>query len=155
MSNLKVFALGGLQEVGKNCYCIEKNEDLMIVDYGVLFVNKNNLADGAVPDFAYLQENRQKIKGLFVTHAHEDHVGGIPYLLQLLPNIPVYGSEFSISFLKQKLGTRNKESLIIFSDDTVIRTNEFRVSFFRVTHSIPGAFGLIVEVIADQSRLVL
>ncbi|CAG8470608.1 17636_t:CDS:2 [Gigaspora margarita] len=147
-----LFALGGLQEVGKNCYCIEKNEDLIIVDYGVLFVNNNNLADGAIPDFTYLQENRQKIKGLFVTHAHEDHIGGLPYLLQLLPNIPVYGSEFSISFLKQKLGTRNKERLIIFSDDTVIRTNEFRVSFFRVTHSIPGAFGLIVEAIEDQSQ---
>ncbi|CAG8452930.1 10872_t:CDS:2 [Racocetra fulgida] len=155
MSNLKIFALGGLHEVGKNCYCIEKSEDLIIVDYGVLFINNNNLADGAIPDFTYLQENSQKIKGLFITHAHEDHIGGIPYLLQFLPPIPIYGSEFSISYLKQKLGVRNKNRLIIFSDDTIIRTNEFRISFFRVTHSIPGSFGLIVEVIADQSRLVL
>ncbi|CAG8805822.1 15348_t:CDS:2, partial [Racocetra persica] len=149
----------GLQEVGKNCYCLEKNDDLIIVDCGVKFVNNNNLADGTIPNFTYLQENRKKIKGLFLTHAHEDHVGGIPYLLQVLPQIPVYGSEFSISYLKQKLGVRDNRDkqfrTVIFGDDTVVRTEEFRVSFFRVTHSIPGSFGLIVEVLADNSRIVL
>ena len=88
-NNLKIAALGGLQEVGKNCYIIEKNDDLIIIDCGVKFLNNNNLADGTIPNFSYLQENQKKIKGLFITHAHEDHIGGIPYLLQLIPHIPI------------------------------------------------------------------
>src|SRR6266487_7087605 len=155
-NNLKVFALGGLHEVGKNCYILEKNEDIIVIDCGIKFLNGSNLADGTIPNFSYLFENRQRIKGLFITHGHEDHIGGIPYLLQLIPSIPVYGSEFSISLLKQKIrGEENKEKTTIFRDDTVIRTGEFRVNFFRVTHSIPGSFGLIVEVLQDNTRIVI
>jgi len=152
-NNLKIAALGGLQEVGKNCYIIEKNDDLIIIDCGVKFLNNNNLEDGTISNFSYLQENQKKIKGLFITHAHEDHIGGIPYLLQLIPHIPIYGSEFSISLLKQKLGSRTKSRTIIFRDESVVRTREFRVNFFRVTHSIPGSFGVIVESLADNLRI--
>ena len=154
-SNLKIFALGGLHEVGKNCYVFEKNEDIIIVDCGVKFLNGSNLANGIIPNFSYLVANQKKIKGLFVTHGHEDHIGGIPYLLQSIPNIPIYGSEFSISLIKQKLRGEKKEKTTIFQDDTVIRTAEFRVSFFRVTHSIPGSFGLIIEVVKDKARIVI
>jgi len=154
-SNLKIFALGGLHEVGKNCYVLEKNDDIIIVDCGIKFLNGSNLADGTIPNFSYLLENRKKIKGLFITHGHEDHIGGIPYLLPLIPNIPIYGSEFSISLLKQKLRGEEKEKTTIFHDDTVVRTGEFRVSFFRVTHSIPGAFGLMVEATRDNVRIVI
>jgi ribonuclease J len=92
---------------------------------------------------------------LFITHGHEDHIGGIPYLLQLIPTIPIYGSEFSISLLKQKLRGESKEKTTIFRDDTIIRTGEFRVSFFRVTHSIPGSFGLMIEAVKDNVRIVI
>jgi ribonuclease J len=154
-SNLKIFALGGLHEVGKNCYVLEKNNDIIIVDCGVKFVNGSDLADGTIPNFSYLLENKERIKGLFITHGHEDHIGGIPYLIQLIPNIPIYGSEFSISLLKQKLRGENKDKTIIFQDDTVIQTREFRVNFFRVTHSIPGSFGLIIEAIENDARIVI
>ncbi|MCE8163025.1 MAG: ribonuclease J [Candidatus Moeniiplasma glomeromycotorum] len=154
-SNLKIFALGGLHEVGKNCYILEKNNEIIIVDCGVKFLSNSNLANSAIPDFTYLRQNQSKIKALFITHGHEDHIGGIPYLLQLIPTIPIYGSAFSISLLKSKLGKGEKENTIIFQDDTVIRTGEFRVSFFRVTHSIPGSFGLIIEVLADNYRIVI
>src|SRR4051794_38629530 len=154
-SNLKIFALGGLHEVGKNCYVFEKNDDIIVIDCGIKFLNGNNLADGTIPDLSYLYENRRKIKGLFITHGHEDHIGGIPYLLQLIPNLPIYGSEFSISLLKQKLKGEEKEKTTIFQDDTVIRTGEFRFSFFRVTHSIPGSFGIIIEVLQDNTCLVV
>jgi len=154
-SNLKIFALGGLHEVGKNCYVLEKNEDIIIVDCGIKFLNGSNLADGTVPNFSYLLANQKKIKGLFITHGHEDHIGGIPYLLKLIPNIPIYGSEFSISLLKQKLRGESKEKTTIFQDDTIIRTGEFRVSFFRVTHSIPGSFGLIIETVKDNARIAI
>ena len=154
-NSLKIFALGGLHEVGKNCYILEKNEDIIIVDCGVKFLNGSNLADGIIPDFSYLLENRKKIKGLFITHGHEDHIGGIPYLLKSIPTLPIYGSEFSISLLKQKLRGENKGKTTIFRDDTVIRTGEFRVSFFRVTHSIPGSFGLMIEVIKDNLKVII
>src|SRR3954463_524828 len=120
-NNLKVFALGGLHEVGKNCYCLEKNNDLIIVDCGVKFLNNNNLADGTIPNFAYLQANKEKIKGLFITHGHEDHIGGIPYLLQLIPNIPIiYGSGFSVSLLKSKLREEERKKVKSFHEDEVI-----------------------------------
>src|SRR4051812_30087310 len=154
-SNLKIFALGGLHEVGKNCYILEKNDDIIIVDCGIKFLNNSNLADGIIPNFSYLFEKRKKIKGLFITHGHEDHIGGIPYLLQLIPSIPIYGSEFSISLLKQKLRGEEKEKTTIFNDDTVVRTGEFRVSFFRVTHSIPGSFGIMVEATRDNVKIVI
>ena len=154
-ANLKIFALGGLHEVGKNCYVFEKNDDIIVIDCGIKFLNGNNLADGTIPNLSYLYENRRRIKGLFITHGHEDHIGGIPYLLQLIPTLPIYGSEFSISLLKQKLKGEEKEKTTIFHDDTIISTGEFRVSFFRVTHSIPGAFGLIIEVIRDNTRIVI
>ncbi|CAI2180827.1 14119_t:CDS:2 [Funneliformis geosporum] len=146
--NLKILALGGLHEVGKNCYIIEKKDDLIIVDCGIKFLNNGyNLANGMIPNFAYLKDNKERIKGLFITHGHEDHIGGIPYLLEEIGyHFPVYGSTFALAWLKKKLG--NKESLlksIIFSDDTVISTAEFRVSFFRVTHSIPGSFVKLAE----------
>ncbi|CAJ0842824.1 4717_t:CDS:2, partial [Entrophospora sp. SA101] len=154
--HLKILALGGLHEVGKNCYVIEKKEDLIIIDCGIKFLNNGyNLANGIIPNFAYLKSNKERIKGLFITHGHEDHIGGIPYLLEEIGyDFPVYGSAFALALLKGKLG--NKENLlkgVIFSDETVVRTAEFRVSFFRVTHSIPGSFGLVVET--SRSRIVL
>ncbi|RHZ35367.1 ribonuclease J [endosymbiont GvMRE of Glomus versiforme] len=155
-SNLKIFALGGLHEVGKNCYILEKNEDIIIVDCGIKFLNNSNsLADGVIPDFSYLLENKKKIKGLFITHGHEDHIGGIPYLLQLIPNIPVYGSEFSILRLEQNLRDKKTRKTIIFRDHTIVNTKEFQIGFFRVTHSIPGSFGLIIEVISDNIRIII
>src|SRR3954453_12802892 len=154
-NNLKIFALGGLHEVGKNCYVLEKNNELIIVDCGVKFLNNSNLSSSAIPEFTYLRQNREKVKALFITHGHEDHIGAIPYLLQLFPTLPIYGSTFSISLLKNKLGSGDKEKITIFKDETIIRTGEFRVSFFRVTHSIPGSFGLIIEVLAEKKRIVI
>ena len=155
-NNLKIFALGGLHEVGKNCYVLEKDQDIIIVDCGIKFLNGSNLADGTIPNFSYLLTNKKKIKGLFITHGHEDHIGGIPYLLPLIPAFPVYGSEFSASLIKQKLREEEKKRVEIFRDDEPIRIgSEFRVSFFRVTHSIPGSFGVVIEVIRDNTRIVI
>src|SRR5437763_14537009 len=153
--NLKIFSLGGLQEVGKNCYCFEKGEDLIIVDCGVKFLNDNNLVDGSVPNFSYLIEKKEKIKGLFITHGHEDHIGGIVFLLELIPTVPIFGSKFSISHLKKKLDKKRKYKLFTFNDNTIENTVEFTIKFFSVTHSIPGSFGIILEVKKDNSRIIL
>lgn len=155
-NKLKIFALGGLNEVGKNCYILEKNEELIIIDCGVKFANEGySLIDGIIPNFNYLKEKKEKIKGLFITHGHEDHIGGIPYLLEEVGNnFPIYGSAFSLALIKAKLGAKESQvKSVIFDDDTAIQTTEFRVTFFRVTHSIPGAFGLIVET--NKARVIL
>jgi len=156
--NLKIFALGGLCEIGKNCYIIEKENDIIIVDCGIKFINDPNfinLADGIIPDFSYLLKNKEKIKALFITHGHEDHVGAISFLLDAIPFIPIYGSKFSISLLKQKIKDKKEIKLNIFEDDSIITTNEFKIFFFRVTHSIPGSFGLMIETNKDKTRIIL
>lgn len=154
--NLRVFALGGLNEVGKNCYVLEKKNDIIIIDAGIKFLNSNyNLANAIIPNFEYIKKNKDKVKAIFISHGHEDHIGAMPYLLEILPNVPVYGSDFSLAILKQKMRNGFKLISSSFSDDTVISTSEFKVGFFRVTHSIPGSFGLIVEVIEDESRIIL
>jgi ribonuclease J len=154
--SLKIFALGGLHEVGKNCYVLEKNEDLIIVDCGIKFLNNGyNLANGMIPNFAYLKNNKKRIKGLFITHGHEDHIGGIPYLLEEIGyDFPIHGPAFALALLKEKLGNKAnllEKKTVVFSK--VVSTTEFRIDFFRVTHSIPDSFGLIVETAC--SRIVL
>jgi ribonuclease J len=151
----KIFALGGLYEVGKNCYVLEKGNDIVIVDAGIKFVSENNLADGIIPNFDYLIKNKEKIKAILITHGHEDHVGAIPYLIKKIPGIPIYGSNFSISLLKQKLTKQEIKNLHIFRDETKITTKEFRFSFFRVTHSIPGSFGIIANVLEEKLNIVI
>lgn len=154
--NLRVFALGGLNEVGKNCYVIEKNNDIIVVDAGIKFLNSNyNLANAIIPNFDYLKNNKQKIKAIFITHGHEDHIGAVPYLLEVIPGTPVYGSDFSLAILRQKMKNSTKLISSSFSDDSVIGTAEFSVRFFRVTHSIPGSFGLIIDVLEDNARIVM
>jgi ribonuclease J len=154
--NLRVFALGGLNEVGKNCYVLEKKNDIIVIDAGIKFLNSNyNLANAIIPNFDYLENNKHKIKGIFITHGHEDHIGAVPYLLEVVPGVPVYGSDFSLAILRQKMKNSVKLNYSSFSDDSVIATSEFKVRFFRVTHSIPGSFGIIVDVISDESRIVL
>ena len=154
--NLKIFALGGLNEVGKNCYVLEKKNDIIVIDGGIKFLNSNyNLANAIIPNFEYLKKNKDRVKGIFITHGHEDHIGSIPYLLEIIPNAPVYGSDFTLAILKQKLKNGFKLISSSFDDETIISTAEFKVTFFRVTHSIPGSFGLIVDVIEDNSRIVL
>ena len=95
MSEVKVLALGGVGEIGKNCSLVEQGDDIVVVDCGLSFPNEEMLGvDIVVPDFTYLIENKERVKGVFLTHAHEDHVGGLSYLLKSI-DVPVYCTEFT------------------------------------------------------------
>lgn len=154
-NDLQVFALGGLHEVGSNCYVFESLKDIIIVDCGSKFLNNETLVSGSIPNFSYLIEQREKIRGLFITHAHDDHIAAVPFLVEKIPEIVIYGSCFTVSLAKQKTKISSKKQWNIFHDDSIISVGDFRINFFRVTHSIPGSFGLIIEYLPKSLRIVL
>lgn len=146
---IKVYALGGLGEVGKNTYCVESEKSILIIDAGVKFPGESLVGvDYVVPDYTQLKDNQSKIKALVITHGHEDHIGGIPFLVQTV-NIPIiYAPPLAAALIRNKLEEhriREKIKIIEFSEDDTLSIGEFVLSFFRVTHSIPDAFGIVVD----------
>ena len=144
----KVFALGGLGEVGKNMYCIMHGNELIIIDSGVLFPESDLLGiDYVIPDYTFLKENESKIKGLFITHGHEDHIGSIPFLLQTV-NIPViYAPNQAANLIKKKLSERNigYDNIVIYDESTDIKFKNMSVEFIATTHSIPDSYAIVVR----------
>lgn len=145
--DLKIFALGGLCEVGKNMYGIEYRDEIIILDAGIMFPDDEFGIDYIIPDFTYLLENESKIKGLFITHGHEDHIGGIPYLLKQVKIPKIYSNGLTTELIKKKIeenpGTR--ATIYQFNPIETINFKYLSVSFFRVNHSIPDSFGLIIH----------
>ena len=149
-SPINVFALGGLGEVGKNTYCIESEKSIILLDAGVRFPEANLPGvDYVIPDYSYLRNNRSRIKALFVTHGHEDHIGGIPFLIRSVYIPVIYAPRLAAALIRHKLDdARIKDPIKIveYDSDTVVNIGEdFKVSFFRVTHSIPDSFGICVD----------
>lgn len=145
-NNVKVFALGGLGEVGKNMYCVECGDEIVIIDCGILFPDSDYGIDLVIPNFTYLINNYSKIKGLFITHGHEDHIGAIPYLLKAIDNIPIYANGIAIELINEKA----KEcgvvpNIISYTSDSVYEFNNFTISFFKTNHSIPDSHGIIIK----------
>lgn len=143
-----VVALGGLGEVGKNMYAIMHNDEIVIIDAGVMFPKDELMGiDYVIPDFTFLKKNENKIKALFITHGHEDHIGGITYLLQTV-NIPViYAPNQACGLIKRKLVDKNVsyDNLKVYNEDTVIKFKYFTIEFFATTHSIPDSHGIIIN----------
>ncbi len=144
----KVIALGGLGEVGKNMYIVEHNDEILIIDAGVMFPEDGLLGvDYVIQDVTYLKKNENKIKGLFITHGHEDHIGGIPFLLQAVKIPVIYTPKIAKDLIEKKLVERNIkfENYEIINPDFNVKTKYFNVSFVNTTHSIPDSFALIIK----------
>lgn len=143
-----VCALGGLGEVGKNMYVITHEDELFIIDCGVMFPEENLMGiDYVLADYTHLKNIQNKIKGLIITHGHEDHIGGIPFLLQNI-NIPViYAPNIAGKLIKNKLTERQISipNIVTVNEELGIKTKYFDIEFFTTTHSIPDSFGMSIK----------
>nr|WP_106781221.1 ribonuclease J [Lysinibacillus timonensis] len=147
-NQLSIFALGGINEIGKNMYVLEYGNDLVIVDCGAKFADDALLGINLIiPDVTYLQENSHKIRGLVVTHGHEDHIGGIPYFLKKL-NVPVYATRFTLGLIELKLKEHKilrESTLIEINSNSKLDFGNIQVSFFRTSHSIPDCLAIVFD----------
>ena len=156
-SPISVYALGGLGEVGKNTYVIESEHSIILLDAGVRFPEATLPGvDYVIPDYTYLKNNRSKIKALFITHGHEDHIGGIPFLVRSVYIPVIYAPRLAAALIRHKLeDARIKDpvKIVEYDSDSIIRVaDDFTATFFRVTHSIPDSFGICVDT--KQGRIV-
>lgn len=153
---VSIYALGGLGEVGKNMYCFENENQIVIIDCGVKFPGVELPGiDYIVPDFTHLKNNKNKIRALIITHGHEDHIGGIPFLIQHV-NIPViYAPRLAAALIKNRLEEyrmADRVKIVIYDSESTFKVGDFDVSFFRVTHSIPDSFGVVINT--SEGRIV-
>lgn len=153
---IKIYALGGLGEVGKNTYCIESERHLIIIDAGVKFPEDDLVGvDYVIPNYTHLKNNQGKIRALFITHGHEDHIGAIPFLVKAIKVPVIYAPRLAAALIRQKLEEKKckeKVNIIEYDENSNIVAGEFNVSFFRVTHSIPDSFGICVDT--SEGRIV-
>jgi len=145
---LLIFALGGVGEIGKNMYVVQYANDIVVIDSGLKFPEEDMLGiDIVIPDIGYLTENRDKVRGILLTHGHEDHIGGLPYVLKHL-NVPVYGTKLTLGLVETKLKEANllgETKRILINADSVLNLGTITASFFKTNHSIPDSVGVALE----------
>ena len=142
---LSIIALGGIGEIGMNSTVLECGDDIIVIDAGLMFPDPEMLGvDIVIPDFTYLLENRSKVRAVLLTHAHEDHIGALPFLLKEL-KVPVFGTKLTLGFVKEKLREHDLDAeaeLVMVKPRDVVSLGCFQVEFIRVTHSIVDGCGL-------------
>jgi ribonuclease J len=147
-SKLKIIPLGGLSEIGKNMLLMEYEDDIIIIDAGLMFPGEDLLGiDLVIPDISYLVERKEKIRGIIITHGHEDHIGALPYILNQLGNVPIYATKLTQGLISVKLkegkvfGGSRQKTLVT---GVQVPLGKFKFEFFNVCHSIPDAVGIII-----------
>ncbi len=156
-SPIRIYALGGLGEVGKNMYCIEDEDNLIIIDSGVMFPEESIFGVSyVIPDYTHLKSIKNKIRALFITHGHEDHIGGIPYLLQNVYLPVIYAPKLAAALIKHKIeenNIRERVKIVEYNEDTIVSIRDtFKVQFFHMTHSIPDSYGICIDT--PQGRIM-
>ncbi len=145
---LSIIPLGGLGEIGKNMTAYIYGNDIIVVDAGLKFPDEEMLGiDIVIPDITFLVENKNKVKAIFLTHGHEDHIGGLPYVLKSIP-VPVYGTRLTLGLVEPKLrehGILDQTKLITINNKSEIKIGSFTVSCFNVSHSIPDSVGYAID----------
>ena len=149
-NDIRIFALGGLGEVGKNMYCIEFRNQLFVIDAGILFPDEHLLGvDYVIPDFTYLKEHQEQIVGLFITHGHEDHIGGIPFLLKQVKIPKIYAAGVTVDLIENKLEDYpellGSTQIVEFKSHFVYQFDGIELSFARISHSIPDSFAFLFK----------
>ena len=145
---LRIIPLGGVGEIGKNMYVFEYGDDIVVVDCGLMFPDEEMFGiDLVIPDVTYLRENRDKVRAFLITHAHEDHVGGLPYVLPYFPDVPVYASTLARGLLGIKIKEHKLHSnpLLPLDPGDNLEIGPFRIEPFRISHSIPDAMGMAIH----------
>jgi ribonuclease J len=145
---LLIFALGGVGEIGKNMYVVQYGNDIVVIDSGLKFPEEDMLGiDIVIPDIGYLTENKDKVRGIIITHGHEDHIGGLPYVLKHL-NVPVYGTKLTLGLIETKLKEANllgETKRILINADSELSLGTITATFFKTNHSIPDSVGVALE----------
>ncbi|MBR2760298.1 MAG: ribonuclease J [Solobacterium sp.] len=144
-----VYAIGGLGEIGKNMYCVEHDDEIIIIDCGVLFPEEELLGiDYVIPDYSYLVRNQSKIKALIITHGHEDHIGGIPFFLRSVHLKQIHAPRFAKALIEKKLEEHHLSKackVIEIDGDSRVKTKYFNIGFFDTVHSIPDSLGVLIN----------
>ncbi|WP_218029536.1 MULTISPECIES: ribonuclease J [Aneurinibacillus] len=145
---LSIFALGGVGEIGKNMYVVQYADDIVVIDAGLKFPEEEMLGiDIVIPDITYLQENKDKVRGILITHGHEDHIGGLSYVLRHL-NVPVYATKLTLGLIEGKLkeaGLLGDAKLNLIDNKSEVRLGIFTATFFKTNHSIPDSVGVCLD----------
>ncbi|OIJ13109.1 Zn-dependent hydrolase [Anaerobacillus alkalilacustris] len=148
LDKIRVFSLGGVGEIGKNMYVVEVDNDLIVVDAGLMFPDDDMLGiDVVIPDISYLLENEDRVRGIMLTHGHEDHIGALPYILQKI-SVPIYGTKLTLGIVKAKLsenGLEKSADLRLIDNNSKLIVGTTTVTFFRTNHSIPDSVGVCIE----------